>query len=89
MRAFTEFFGLEHVADVLGVNVATVRRRIADGTLRAIKLGGTWKVHTDELARLRLRALGETFAVDRASTDYPTAEAPLVHTAALGGRRRR
>jgi excisionase family DNA binding protein len=46
------FYTVEEVARVLGVSVSTVRRRIRDGTIRSIRLGGVRRVHHSALEEL-------------------------------------
>lgn len=40
---------LKAAAEMLGVSVRTVRREIARGHLRALKIGRVWRIRTAEL----------------------------------------
>jgi excisionase family DNA binding protein len=42
---------IEQVAEYFGVDYATVYRLITSGTLRAIKVGGVWRVRVADIDR--------------------------------------
>ena len=44
-------FGLEEVADIVGVHVETIRRAVRSGDLRAAKLRRNYRVSRAELVR--------------------------------------
>ncbi|XMB85291.1 helix-turn-helix domain-containing protein [Mycoplasmatota bacterium WC44] len=46
-----ELFSPQEVAMILDVHVKTVRRYLRDGTLKGIKIGGSWKVSLEELSK--------------------------------------
>jgi excisionase family DNA binding protein len=48
-----EFYSLTQVAARLAVSTRTVRKMLMDGTIRAIKVRGQWRIHDRELERLR------------------------------------
>lgn len=45
------FLSVAKAATVLGVSVATVRKRCRDGSLRAVKVGAQWFVHVPDTQR--------------------------------------
>lgn len=47
-----EFLSLKEVGVLLGLSEATIRRRLRDGTLPAVKIGGVWRVRRADLDRL-------------------------------------
>lgn len=47
-----EILSPEQVAELLGVSLQTVRRRIADGTIPARKIGRLWKIRRIDIDRL-------------------------------------
>lgn len=47
-----QLFRPDEVAELLGVHVATIYRRIEDGTLMAIKVGSLYRVTRGSLAAL-------------------------------------
>lgn len=49
------YLSLDHVANAHGLSVKTVRRRIADGTLPAYRIGGRIRVREADLDRLAQR----------------------------------
>ena len=49
---------LTEAAEDLGLDASTLRRQIANGVLRARKLGPIWTVTPAEVARYRARHLG-------------------------------
>jgi excisionase family DNA binding protein len=46
------FFRIDEVAVILGVSVKTIRRRINDKSIFAVRLNGILRVNTVELERL-------------------------------------
>lgn len=42
------FFTMDEIADALGVSVKTVRRRIADGSLRAHRFGRQLRISAED-----------------------------------------
>ena len=55
---YRTFYSLAEFADELGVSVKTVRRRIADGTIRAVWFGGCQRIGHSELTKLELGMVG-------------------------------
>ncbi len=45
-------FSTDSVAELLGVSKRTIERRIADGSIRALKLGRVVRIPASELERL-------------------------------------
>ena len=45
-------YTLQEVADSCGLDYLTIRRRVADKTIKAFKLGGRWLVRASELDKL-------------------------------------
>jgi len=48
------------VVDILGIHVKTVRRLLRDGTLKGVKIGGSWKISKEELETLVDHTIAET-----------------------------
>ncbi|XMB66706.1 helix-turn-helix domain-containing protein [Mycoplasmatota bacterium zrk1] len=46
-----ELYSPQEVAKILDVHVKTVRRYLRAGTIKGQKIGGSWKVSSDELKR--------------------------------------
>lgn len=44
----TTYFSMDEIAEALGVHVKTVRRRIADGSLRAHRIGRQIRISADD-----------------------------------------
>lgn len=42
----------QQVADFLGASLRTIQRRIADGTIRPVKLGGIVRIPASEITRI-------------------------------------
>lgn len=55
-RVAEQWFSPSELAAILSLSESSVRRRIADGTIAAMKIGGAVRVHASELARLRTAA---------------------------------
>jgi excisionase family DNA binding protein len=54
MNTTTQFFNSEEAAQVLGVNVQTMRKYLRNGKVRGLRLGRDWRISgraLDELAR--------------------------------------
>jgi excisionase family DNA binding protein len=49
-----------YVAEVLGVSEPTIRRYIANGTIRVVHFGSRRLIHADELARLTREGFAKT-----------------------------
>lgn len=51
-----EYLSVSEAADLLGVSLRTVRRRITDGTLRGTRIpgrgGGEWRILADDVQNL-------------------------------------
>ena len=52
MIGFPSYLRARQIAELLGVNVRTVRRWIADGTISSVKIGGARLVAETDLLRL-------------------------------------
>lgn len=50
--ARTKYLPLREVADTYGVSTRTIRRRISDGTLPAVRVGSVLRVQADHVDRL-------------------------------------
>lgn len=46
-----KLFSPGEVANLLDIHVKTVRRYLRDGTLKGIKIGGSWKISEEELEK--------------------------------------
>ena len=46
-----EYLTIQEVADILRVNVQTVRRYLRENKLKGSKSVGRWRVHRDEVER--------------------------------------
>ena len=46
-----KLFSPGEVANILDIHVKTVRRYLRDGTLKGIKIGGSWKISEEELEK--------------------------------------
>ncbi len=46
-----KYLTLGQLGNVLGVTYQTVRRYVVDGKLRAVKVGGSYRVYEDEIRR--------------------------------------
>lgn len=54
VKVRTEAFSLQQAADLLGVNVMTVRRWIKKDTIRAFRAGKKlWRVPLDEIQKMK------------------------------------
>ena len=71
---FARVFDARTVADLLGCSERTVRRRIADGTMASVRIGGLRRVSEHELERLIHgdRADWSDLSEGRESNDQPS-----------------
>lgn len=53
-----EYVSLVEAGDYLGVSYKTIRRRIADGTIDAVRVGRQIRVRATDLERLRVPVTG-------------------------------
>jgi len=51
-RARRRYLGLDEIAETFGISTRTVRRRIADGTIPAYRVGRLLKVDTADVEKL-------------------------------------
>ena len=52
MSGEPEYLRAREIAELLGVDVRTIRRRIKDGTLPSVRVGGARLVARDDLLRM-------------------------------------
>lgn len=50
--ALSDCLTIKQVADMLKVSTDTIRRRIEDGTIRAVKIGGSVRILRSEIEKL-------------------------------------
>ncbi|MHA1330914.1 MAG: helix-turn-helix domain-containing protein [Candidatus Hodarchaeales archaeon] len=48
-----EFYTLNDIAELLGLNWRTVQRYVKDGRIKAIKVGRQWRIPAEEYARIK------------------------------------
>jgi len=52
MNVERKFANKKEAAEIIGISVSSIQRRIADGTIMALKIGGRVLVPISELERL-------------------------------------
>jgi excisionase family DNA binding protein len=60
VSADEKLFSPQQAADLARVSRMTIQRRIADGTIRAVKHGSRWRIAESELDRYRQQIWSET-----------------------------
>ena len=57
LRQYADYLTPEQAAEILGVSVGSVYRRLQTGDLAGFQLGRQWRIPPDELEKFRRRPL--------------------------------
>lgn len=63
-QSMRQFFALGYVAEIIGCSTETLKRRIADGSIKAHKFGNLVRIHQTEIDRIIEHGISKPPKVD-------------------------